>query len=102
MVPPLRRFSSIAYDVHSPSSSSDHDEVDGEPTEDTELGQPLGDGEGVLGDHPRVRGIGREHAAEIALAAGAAQHLVVGRQSLDRPVGQHPELDAGAEQLPRR
>ena len=80
-------------------SVADHDEVDGEPTERPRLGQPLADPLGRLADQPGVRGIGREPAAEVALSAGAPEHLIVGRQQLDAAVRPSPELHAGAEQL---
>ena len=78
---------------------SDDDEVDGEPAEHAEPGQPLGDRCGVLGDHPGVGGVGREDAAQVALPAGSAEQLVVRREQLDRAVRQRAELDARAAQL---
>ena len=78
------------------------DEVDGEAAEDPLRGQPPADDLGRLADQSRVRGVRRERAADVALATGTAEQLVVGGQELDAPVGQDPELHARAAQLGAR
>ena len=73
-----------------------HDEVDREPAQRALAREPLPDQLGVAGDQPGVLRRRREHAAQVALPAGAAQQLVVGREQLDLASGQHPQLDARA------
>ena len=59
------------------------DEVDRRAADHARGGQAPSDLLGQLGDLPRVGGLGREAAAEVALAAGATEQLVVGRDDLD-------------------
>ena len=73
-------------------------EVDREATQHALVGQAPPDGQGGLGDLAGVRRIGGEHAPEVLLPAGPAEQLVVGRQQLDRAVGQDPHLHARAGQ----
>ena len=96
MVPPLRRLISIAYAVQAPVSSRTDHEVDGEPADDAVLGEARRRPCALCGSWRGVRRVGREDAAEVTLAAAPAEHLVVRRQQLDRPVREHPQLDAGA------
>ena len=99
-MPPLRRLSSIAYARPGAGGIPDHHEVDGEAPEDA-LPRPAARRSAIAGlaDQARVRRIGRERAAEVALAARAAEELIVGRQQLDAAVRARPQLHAGAEQL---
>ena len=50
-------------------------------------------------DRRRVREVGGEPAAEIALSARPTEHLVMGRQQLDVAAGVHPQLHARAAHL---
>ena len=70
-----------------------HNEVHREPAERAELCEPSSDHHRGLCDGRGVVGIGREHAAEILLAARATEKLVVGRQQFNGAVRQCPHLD---------
>ena len=98
MVPPLRRFSSIAYGVQAPLVVLYDNEIHREPAEHAERREMPSDHHRGLGDARGVGGVGREHAAEVLLTALAAEQLVVGGQQFDRAVGQRPHLDAGTGQ----
>ena len=96
VVPPLRRFSSIAYDVQLAVGATHHDEVDGEPAQRAFARELLPDRLGVAGDQPGVLRRRREDATQVALPARAAEQLVVGGEQLDLASGQHPQLHARA------
>ena len=64
-----------------------------------ELGADLGR---LRGDRARVGEVGREAAAEVALATRSAQELVVGREQLDLAQRRHAQLHARAADLDAR
>ena len=88
----------MAYGVQAPDSSRTDDEVHREPADHAEPREVTSDHHGGLGDRRGVLDVRGEHAAEVALAAGATEQLVVRGQQLDLPVGQGPHLDAGTGQ----
>ena len=99
VVPPLRRLSSIAYGVQSPASSRTVTKSTAKRpiTPSPARWRPITMRR--LGDGGGVGGVGGEDAAEVALPAGSAEELVVGREQLDRSVGEGPHLHARAGQL---
>src|SRR3954447_13834629 len=66
-------------------SGSYHDEVHREAPQHALLRHPLSDLGRLPGYRPGVAEVGGESAAEVRLAARAAEHLVVGREQLDLP-----------------
>ena len=99
VVPPLRRLSSIAYELPRAVRLADGDEVHREAPDHSLARQPLPDLHRVLGDRGRVRGIRGKDAAEVALAARAAEQLVVRRQHLEPAERRHAHLDARRAEL---
>ena len=75
------------------------DEVDGEPPEHALARQPPADLLGLRADRAGVAEVGREAAAEVALAARPAEQLVVRREQLDVAERRHAELHARAAEL---
>ena len=81
--------------VHVVTATVGHDdEVDAEGADDAFGGQNVGHAPRRRGDGGPVRRPGREAAAQIDLAVGATEDLVVGRQHLDRPARRDAELHA--------
>jgi hypothetical protein len=75
-------------------------EVEGEPPDNPLRRQTVTDLRGLPSDRRRVPLVGGEPRPHVALAARTAQDLVVGGQELHLAERGHPELDAGAAELP--
>src|SRR4051812_13935577 len=78
---------------------ADHDEVDGEAAQDAGPRQMLADLGRLLGDRAGIAEVGREAAAEVGLAARAAQELIVRGQELDVAQRRDAQLHARAPHL---
>src|SRR5262245_59388289 len=76
-----------------------HDKVDRKSAQHTLTGQSLADPLRIRADLPGVPEIRGERAPQVALPAGAAEHLVVGGQELHFPEGGDAQLNARATQL---
>ena len=77
----------------------DDDEVDREPTEHAFPRKAFADRHGRLADQSRVGRVSGKQAAQIALAAGSTEQLIMRRQQFDPAAREHPQLHAGAEEL---
>ena len=99
MVPPLRRFSLDRVRAPHAVRSPHRDEVDREAPEHALRGQTLADLHGLIRDRRRIRRVGREPAAEVALAARPAEELVVRGEKLDLAERRDAQLHARASEL---
>ena len=99
VVPPLRRLISIAYAAQSPAASrtTTKSTANRPSTPSAASRSPIAIAGSLISRE--YAGSAGKRAAEVALAAGAAEQLVVRGQELDRAVGPGPQLHARAEQL---
>ena len=71
-------------------------EVDAGPSDDAPSREALADHAGVVRQPRRVGGVGREPAAHVDLSSDSPEHLLVGGEHANAPVGQHVDLGARA------
>src|SRR5262249_60645886 len=74
-------------------------ELTGHPSEPPLSGEPAADLGRLARDRRGVLGVRREAAADVALAGGAAEDLVVRREKLDNPQRRDPQLHARASEV---
>src|SRR5262249_19189413 len=77
-------------------AATDYDEVHRKAAKNAFAREAIADLPRLGRDQARVLGVRREDAAEVALAAGPAQELIMGREQLYLAGRRHAQLNAGA------